>query len=380
MIWPFRGKLEFFEGLQWNTDVLQSGGGAEQRIALREAPLRTFGLRHVLNHQELAAARELLREEESLLVPDWPLARPAMAAAAGSSVAVSCPLAEDLGVSAGDEVLLWSASDDYQSAAVEAVGTGAVTVAGLAADFAGGYLVPLAEGFAAEGLSVDRPAGRYAMATVDFTILDNDYLGSSAYPQYRSLDVMTDVPVAGGDALAEGFSWALESFDNQMGRPAYLRTRDVPENRFSLSWRRKAPAEIRALRAWIYSRFGKQKAFWASSWGNDFVLRSNVGAAHEFLTVTMPAGLPDWSRVPFDVEVKTRAGALYHRRITSVAVVGEQLTLAFSGSLGVNLAVADVMRVSLLRCARFDADRVEMLFRPGEGVSVTVPCLEVLES
>ena len=70
------------------------------------------------------------------------------------------------------------------------------------------------------------------------------------------------------------------------------------------------------------------------------------------------------------------------RRVTAVssgpAVSGNPtFDLTIDSALGVAVTAAAFGRISFLRCARFDADRIELLHRPGEGLAVAVPCIEV---
>lgn len=378
MIWPFRAKLEMIEALEWNTDVIVSRSGAEQRIALKPAPVRNYSLNHVFTGPEYAAAREIMREAEAFEIPDWPLSRSASAvSASSSSVLIPCLLAEEMGLSADDDILLWTSTSEYQSAVVESVDGSGITVDSLGSDFSGGRVAPLVSCLCNEGLSATRQIGRFTQASIEFLATENADLSNTDYPQYLGHDVMTDVPLLG--AIREGMAWSIEDIDNKIGTPVYLRTSDVPVNKFTLSWRKTTAAGILSLREWLHSRYGKQKAFWASSWSNDFALAEAIGASDETITVSVPSGLVDWYRDAFDIEILSTAGTSYYRRITTAEIVDSMLELTFSGALGVALAIDDVKRISLLRCARFDADRIEMLFRPGEGCAVSVPCVEIPE-
>lgn len=118
-----------------------------------------------------------------------------------------------------------------------------------------------------------------------------------------------------------------------------------------------------------------QKAFWLSSHGSDLTLAATIGASDTVITVDKPTGMNTLSRTDFDIEV-LNGGTSYYRRVTGVATnTTDTLDLTIDSSLGVE--VANPNRISYLRCARFNADRIEIIHRAKGGMSVAVPCIEI---
>ena len=148
-----------------------------------------------------------------------------------------------------------------------------------------------------------------------------------------------------------------------------------------MRWHVFSATDISALRAWIASRYGRWLAFWQSTWQNDLKVAADIGAAATTLRVFAPPGATSLGRTAFDLEIATPAGILL-RQVTNASAgptVSSRPTvdLTLASALGSAVTTAAFGRISYLRCARFDADRIELLHRPGEGLAVSVPCIEV---
>jgi hypothetical protein len=349
MIWPFKPRTPFIETLEWNTDIFRAKA-AEQRAALRLVPVRTFQMSHLLSDEQYARARDLVRVNESFMVPDWAQSQQIGSVAAGSSVVLSGDLSF---VEMGDNALLWEPGQYEQ---VELSGLTADTVVNT---YSNARLVPLWPAHAPEGLQVTRGAARINEASIAFVLDDGSDLSATDYPQYRDHDVMTTCPVIGSGSFDERIVWPVSTFDNQTGVRAYIRQRTIPDLTMQMRWHEFSKAELWDLRKWLHSRKGRQKAFWLSSRGKDINPTAISGTS-----VTASVGRP----APFDVDILS-GGVNYYRRVTNVS--GSTLTLDTS------VPVTSAERISYLRCVRFDADRIELEHEAAGGTAVQVPCIEI---
>lgn len=159
--------------------------------------------------------------------------------------------------------------------------------------------------------------------------------------------------------------------------------RDLVDDKFMMRWlyREDEDAEIQSLRDWVASRYGRWLAFWQSSWQSDLVAAADIGSAATSLRVLSPSGATSLGRTAFDLEI-VGPSATYLRRVTNASAGPEvngrpTFDLTIDSALGVAIAAVQFVRISYLRCARFDADRIEFLHVPGATVSVAVPCIEV---
>lgn len=378
-LWPFMPLSGATEVLEWKTDVLRARAG-EQRQRLREKPRRQWNFSHWLDDDGQSAARAILRGASSFEVPDWPRLLYAGPVSAGASVSVSLTTA-GLGLAAGQSVVLWSGVDDYEVCSLESVSPSAIVLENVANVHAscGIYRVDVAH--AAVELSIDRPAGPLQRASITFEAAAVEQYAASTYSQYRGHDVLPLVPVVGGGALDESLAWPRDVFDNLTGVIGTERQRDLPDEKFTLRWHALTAAAITEMRAWIASRYGRWLAFWVPTWQKDLFAAAAIGSSATTLRVFAPHGTTSLGRSTCDLELGVPS-ALLRRRVTAIAagptVSGRPtLDLTLDSALGVAVTVAEFGRISFLRCVRFDADRVEFLHRAGEGVAVSVPCIEV---
>ncbi len=377
-LWPFMPTGEVVEVLEWRTDVLRARA-SEQRFRLRERPRRQWVFKHLFDAEKQAAARAILRGATSFQVPDWIKSIHAGPVAAGSSVSVTMDTT-GLGLVAGGSVVLWNGLNDFEVCTIESVSAGALVLESVATS-RNATIYRVDQAHAAVELAISRPAGPLQQGDIVFESPAVDTYSATTYAQYRGHDVLPVVPRVGSGALAEDMAWPLEKFDNGTGLVSTAAQRDLPDDRFMMRWHVFGAADIAALRAWIASRYGRWLAFWQSTWQCDLVAAADISAVATTLRVFAPAGAASLGRSAFDLELSVPSNLLY-RQVTGVTAgpaVGGRPTfdLTLASALGVAVTTAQFGRISYLRCARFNADRIELLHRPGEGLAVIVPCIEV---
>jgi hypothetical protein len=366
------------EVLEWRTDVMRARS-EEMRHRLRERPRRQWHFNHELDADGQAAARAIVRGASSYQVVDWVLAVFAGAVPAGTSVSLAMDTS-GLGLVAGQSVVVWNSALDYEVCVIESVAPAALVLALVISSRASTRVFRVDNAHAAVSVNFERPTGPKQVAQISFESTGVDLYAASSYSQYRGHDVLPMVPVAGG-ALQEDFSWQIERFDNETGKLSVSQQRDLIDDRFMMRWLVVTPSEIAALRAWIASRYGRWLAFWQSTWQNDIKVAADIGSSATTLRVFAPPGTTSLGRTAFDLEIDTPAG-VFLRQVTNAAagptVSGRPtIDLTLASALGVAVSASAFRRISYLRCARFDADRIELLHRPGEGLAVSVPCIEV---
>lgn len=378
-LWPFMPVGEVVEVLEWRTDVLRARA-SEQRSRLRERPRRQWHFKHLFTPENQSAARAIVRAATSYQVPDWIRVVYAGPVSAGSSVSLAMDTT-GYGLAAGQKVVLFNGLADYEVCTVESVSPTALVLAFVATPRAATGLYRVDEAHAAVALDVSRPAGPFQHASISFEAPAVDVHVASTYAQYRGHDVLPVVPVVGSGSLEEGVEWPMERFDNGTGLLTTTRQRELPDDRFMMRWQALKAADIQAVRAWVASRYGRWLAFWQTTFERDLVAAADLGASATTLRVYAPAGVASLGRTAFDIEIQA-PGAVHYRRVTAVAAgpsVGGKPTfdITIDSALGTSVSAAAFGRISFLRCARFDADRIELLHRPGEGLAVAVPCIEV---
>jgi len=378
-LWPFPPIDEVIEILEWKTDVLQARS-AEQRFRLRERPRRQWSFSHIFDAESQSAARSIIRGATDFQVPDWIRRVYSGSISSGSSVAITMDTT-GYGLSAGASVVLWAGILNNEVCTIESVSpTGFVLEYVATARSASIYRIDNAH--ASTSLDITRQGGPIQYASIVFEAPAVDIYASSTYAQYRSHDVLPIMPtITNRGTLDEGIMWPREVFDNGTGLVSTTATRDIPDNAFMMRWHVFTQTEIQELRAWIASRYGRWLAFWQSSWQRDLVAAADVGSSSTTLRVFCPTGATSLGRTTFDIEVISSGGS-YFRRVTNVSagplVSGRNtFDLTIDSAFGVAILAISISRISYLRCSRFDADRIELLHRPSEGLAVAIPCIEV---
>lgn len=374
-VWPFAPLSEMTEVLEWKTDVIRSQS-AEQRIALLEAPRRSYSLQHLLDAQHYASAQEMVREAEAFRVPDWTQVVRLDAVAPGSEVVIPFD-AQCLDFVQGEQAILWRAPGAWEVIDIAAVSAGGITAA-VDRQWGAVRLMPLRAAIAPDGMTAQRVTRHWASVSIRLDITSNRDQGASTYSQYRGHDVMTDCPKLAGGSLDEGVSWPAEIIDSQLGRVDVIRARTMPDVVCTMRWRVYGHCDHARLRAWLHSRRGRQKAFWMSTRGADFIPATDIGALAITLTVGALPGLQALAREAFDIELATHAGDIFRRQVLSWFTDSDgRIVLELAEPLGVDVQADDVRRISWLRCVRFNADRIELVHRAAAGVQVAVQCIEV---
>jgi hypothetical protein len=302
---------------------------------------------------------------DGLLVPDW--GQSVFLGIVPSSAGIPIPGAEYIDI--GDSGLLWESITNFETVNITTDSNG-VTIDSVAGNYTAARLIPLWTGDAPEGVVNSRGGARINQISVAMVLSDNRDLAVTPAVAYRSLDVLDECPVIASGELGEGFGWPVSAF--------YIRQRAIPNQSYSMRWHLFTRAEQFALRGWLHYRRGRQKAFWMSSRGKDLEPAANVSG----VTVRVFAfpGLTGLGRTdPFDIEIKTTATS-YYRRV-SAATAGPttdgRATINMTIDSSATVSLADIERISFLRCTRLDADRVELLHQAAGGMAVQVPMIEI---
>jgi hypothetical protein len=136
-------------------------------------------------------------------------------------------------------------------------------------------------------------------------------------------------------------------------------------------------AELATLRQWLHSRRGRQVAFWVPTYNADFTLAATINPTDTSIALNKPYGVETLDRTAFDLVIKT-ASTWYVVQVTNaVNATGNVVNLTLSAATGATITSADILSIELLRCARFDADRIELRHMTKYHSAVTIPCIEV---
>jgi hypothetical protein len=142
-----------------------------------------------------------------------------------------------------------------------------------------------------------------------------------------------------------------------------------------MRWHEFTRTAIWDLRKWLHTRRGRQTAFWLSSRGKDLTPAAGISGT----TITVFSDIVS-RPAPFDIDITDTSGNSSYRQVSD-SVAGSPVNGRPTVDLTINstltLSLPEIKQISYMRCARFDADRIELEHRASAGTAVQVPCIEV---
>jgi hypothetical protein len=157
--------------------------------------------------------------------------------------------------------------------------------------------------------------------------------------------------------------------DNGIGtiRPLARETRTRKVE--SQQWIKKGKAASWALRQWLYSRAGQDKPFWVATNQSDFICVLDIIAAT--LTIDV-AHIGIEITEPFDIALFPVSGSPTYHQVDSVTEISTTVQrLVLSAAVGVDLTIAEIQRVSLLRLYRQASDALKLTHQASDVHLIT---------
>ncbi|MEF8736816.1 MAG: hypothetical protein V5B35_09550 [Candidatus Accumulibacter necessarius] len=362
------------ERLAWLTDVLESYDGSEQRVRLRSIPRRSFEFQLDLAGHDVRVLETLLHAWAARVfaVPVWTDRTVLTAPLSPGATAVRVSDAANADYHAGGLVAFWSDNQHHEVGEILSLAGNALTLKEpLSRGWPAGTRVFPARFARLDGdVVVAHTTDALASARVRFEVEDPSPMpgidGPTDYQGYRVLEWppnrIDDVTDTWRRKLATlDYGTGPVTLDDLSGHPVVGK-----RLRFTFCDR----ATIQAFRAWLHARLGRAVPFWLSSDQSDAVLTRPIHAADQHLTVRN-LGYARYLASPMirrDVAIRVAGGSVYLRRITGATEISEdEELLTIDSTLGVTLAVQDVLRISFLNLVRLEADAQE-LFWETDGI------------
>lgn len=352
------------ETLEWKTDVLPSPTGAEQRIARRLSPRRTF------EFSILVGNNDKQRFENALFIAgaaEW--AMPVFADVAvldvdhpaGATYITVPTVGRDFTV--GGSVLLMSGlglSADVGLATITGISASAITLATpLPVTWpAGSCVYPLRPAVLTDPPSLTRHTDSLFSAQIRFRVTEHNANSDSiqALPIYRNHPVLE--PVSDWNEPVTGqYLRLLQELDNGSGIP--VRT-DTARRAFTLMnhhWVSVGREKQAALRRLFYFLRGRQRAIWVSSGSSDFTPVSGLanGMIEVEYTAFAELGVVNGR---CDLRIELADGTCLYRRITSVAIINYGVERLLLDGDHITVALEQIVSISYLTLCRQESDSI----------------------
>ncbi|WP_163836878.1 hypothetical protein [Spartinivicinus ruber] len=375
VVWPFAPQANVSEVLEWKTDILQAYEG-EQRLALRPAPRQKFSYNYLLDGNQFSRAKAIATQWGHRVygVPVWTnLAFIGPLASGVSEITVNTTAAD---YRADDVILVWDNDEYYEAVETTEVSPSKIGLKlPLSKPYQNAYVMPLRFGRTYSGAKFTRDASDITESNVSFSVTENINLAASNFPKYRDIDVLTDRSVI-VSSLDENIIRDVEVIDNSTGTIIVDTKTNYPLHKQKINWHTTSKAELWRVKQWIYSRQGKQKAFWLPSWGQDLTL-TEVMAAQSGAFIVRPIGYPLYYGIK-DVMLITKSGEIFYRRVLGGSVNDDgNEVLSIDKALGATVYPTDVEILCFMSLVRFDADRVQISHTQAGNAKISIAVVEV---
>lgn len=376
MIWPFCPLDNMLEGMEWRTNVLRAFS-AEQRIRLRNTPVRTFSHQYAWTPRQYEKARAFFRDEHPGLfeLPDWALAHKVTVSQGASFIAFDNRYPT---LDIGDSVALIQSCEQYQTVTISGSSPAGVTLSfPVQDDYENAALVLLVQAHASEGLGVSRSVQPIRPAQLEWVTHDTtDYSDDGDFQQHRGLPVLAQAACIGESALAETLGKPFDSVDNGIATPYRDTLQEQFTQRLGAAWQPSERSEAYALRQWLYSLKGSQRAFWLPDFNSGLQLVGNVTSGSSTITIRYVGFAGGY--VTGDLFLRTTSGTVYTFQVTDSEADTDLATetLTLSAPAGATVGAAQVDAFCLMFCVTV-SNRVEWVHRNVVGPKVVAECAEV---
>jgi len=380
------------ERFAWKSDVHSGGSGKEQRIRLRQNPRRTVELSYLLSD---ARSRAIWRAQQwfgtpfQFSVPQWQDATflTGNIGTGATSLPVETTFARDF--DAAQSVMLWRDPTRFEVATVQSLSANSIALtAGALLDWrSGDYVIPIRRAVLLQNPVHDEitKGNKKALlkATIVWALIPEEFsinrVLSISLPTYRTLPVLTADSDASQD-LPEEITRNRAIIDNQTGIITIIAVDDQAKPIFDYRRLLKSRQEFGEWLDFLYARAGQIAPVWIPTYAEDFELVQNILPGDVGIRVT------DWDYDVYynvaasrrDISIITVSGTMINRRINSVTNNGDGTqTLTLDATVGQSLTIAQVDRISFLRCCRLASDEVQIEYETDTVMSTTVKFQEL---
>ncbi|MDF7667937.1 hypothetical protein PT273_08805 [Orbaceae bacterium ESL0727] len=347
------------ETLEWKTDILQSYSGAEQRIARRLSPRRTFEFSILLAGDERARFENRLayagtRTWYLPIYSDTTVLN--VDIMAGSKILQCDTLGRDFVV--GNKVLIQSESNKSALLEIAAINSCSITLVNpITTDFSAGTIIyPIRLAVLTDVPELTRHNDDLVSSQIRFRVTEHNAYSNdvSFLPVYHHFPVLEMQP-DWSESLKGKYERLLLELDNNSSIPVRIDTARLPFFVQEFRWFMTERNEQKQLRQLFYYLHGQQKNIWVTSQSSDFrVLNINERMLDVVNVDFSKIGLMPGRR---DIAIALIDGRTLYRRIQSAAVLSdkaERLLLDES----INVAANDIVTISFLTLCRLDSDAI----------------------
>lgn len=369
---------EVTEKYEWLTHIIETEDGFEDRYRLRINPRRSLEYRLLKDGVEKRWLERYLYawKGRPFSVPIWTDCAITTTPTIVGDSTIDIATTDYTSFKVGGIAIFFNGYDDTEAVEIQNVNPTSLDLVRptLQAWPAGTKFYPARVGRMRDDVTLSQPTAGIDIGRIRFEFVDPDEAipAVDAGPIFYDSRVMERAP-----NRAEDISVIWQSryglVDFGIGQPLVDDRAGFPDQVYSLSFAEDTRADIWFWKEWMHERAGKWSKFYMSSWSTDFVLVAPIAFNDVSLDVedieyrTFYDGVVEKQ----NITIKTSDGQLYHRRITSVSLLGpgvERFTI--DAVLGISYSIDEVLMISFLHPVRLDTDSVEFNWDTAEVARV----------
>lgn len=375
VVFPFLPHLEVTERLQWLTDIIKTRRG-EQRIAMRVAPRQEFDYRYTLDELEFSTLK-IIAGGWSFRVwslPVWIEAEYDKNITAGADQIMLDTATADY--RAGGVALIYSDYRTFEVVEIDQVLSDRITlVRPVLASYLGAAVMPVRFARTPDGVSVTRIGAGLQEVTARFAVDDNADLSAQApsYPTYKGQPVVTDRSFILSSGLNERIHRPILEVDNGQGPISVETQQDYTDFAQTINYFAENKSELWALRTWLHSRYGRQKAFYIPSFNRDVQPLEPTTELQTSIKIE-PILLDLYGQLPKSIMIFFKDGETLFRDVVGTQTVNGTATITLDSAIGERELDAFDM-ISFLSLVRLNADTITI--RHDKHSQLSAPVMEV---
>jgi hypothetical protein len=375
--WHFAPSDKISETLEWKTDV-QPAYDAEQRIALREVPRQSFKYDFLMDEFDFSLAKAIAHKWGANLygVPVWSeLTRYGSIAEGDLVLNMDTTMAEYY----VDGFVFIKDANNNQTLQIIGLTAGQIQFEYPLMAFENALVMPLKKGNVKQGVTFKRSETRYTPVSCEFLIVNVNMIvpvaGGLNYPLYLGDDVATDKQFTVGD-IGEHIIQSVDVFDNGSGQIVLEKQFEHIRNKKTITFLSQTMQDKWNIKAWLYTKKGKQKRFWVISWNRDIIPIADLIASEQAIRCQY-MHYSRYRGVTHIAIVKTD-GTILFNKILNGSELDSNEVLALDTALTADILLSDIDRICFMTKVRFDSDKIKIDHDPAPMIAKSIiPVVEV---
>jgi len=368
-LFPYPAQVGLIETFTFGSQILRGRSGTEQRIAKTcGVPRWEFDATYSLSADRMRAAEALWHAggQDAWSLPVWTESVEHFGPLAATETEIVCDTRYGRFVE-GSDVTIWSSPEHCETATLDAVTDGSLTLsAGLASSYSGRVLiVPTFTAWATLTSSWSHRRTGAGSVALAWTLTDNPRPSDLADPlvTYDDIEVLAEPwPLAAASQWSVETTPQLTMIDNGIGRLAAAAAADYAQTNQPYHRTLRGPKEAWDFKQWLHRLAGRQKSFFVPTWKRDFVPSTAAGASDDTLDVVAAGRVGNYG--PDDLRQYVGIwldGTLTVRKITDLTAVSATVErLALDTTLGRAVPAGDRARICWVDRCRLAKDAVSL--------------------